>query len=109
MVYFLKKPFRLNEFIVIVNHVKKINNNYEKIYVAKLIDVNNYWALLKIKPLDINELCPPNPAPKRVTHLPINPSLTNPTAINLKSDFYKRSQCHIVSFETAKNGNIFFW
>lgn len=73
-------------------------------YGAELVDVSNYWALLKIKSLNINELCPPDPAPKRVTHLPINPSLTNPSAIILRPELYKRSHCHIISFETIENG-----
>uniref|UniRef100_A0A915P551 Peptidase S1 domain-containing protein n=1 Tax=Meloidogyne floridensis TaxID=298350 RepID=A0A915P551_9BILA len=65
----------LNEFVVFVSKP----SDKELRSTGKLLERNeqNGWALLRIAPQNITELCPPSPAPKWVARLNFRPLLTS--------------------------------
>lgn len=99
---------KLHQFAVIL--AKPSQQEFRS--TAKLLELNvpGGWALLRIPPQNITELCPPSPAPKWVARLNFRPSLSgNPrldtSHLDLGSD--SGSGCNLIGFKTTEKAENF--
>uniref|UniRef100_A0A8R1TR51 Uncharacterized protein n=1 Tax=Onchocerca volvulus TaxID=6282 RepID=A0A8R1TR51_ONCVO len=99
---FLVKNFRLSEFVVTVQSLKR-----PKTLPAEVVEIGDTWGILKIPEMTISTLCPPIPAPKRVAQLNVRPSLLRSSIVNIDILKLKKKKCWIVGFATTDNATEF--
>uniref|UniRef100_A0A914MTF7 Peptidase S1 domain-containing protein n=1 Tax=Meloidogyne incognita TaxID=6306 RepID=A0A914MTF7_MELIC len=95
----------LNEFVVFVSKP----SDKELRSTGKLLERNeqNGWALLRIAPQNITELCPPSPAPKWVARLNFRPLLTSGPRLEVSQADLSSGEgavCFFVGFTTTEKG-----
>ncbi|VDM49481.1 unnamed protein product [Toxocara canis] len=74
---------------------------------AEVANITDSWALLKIPTLSAKDLCPPNPAPKRVAQLNVRLSLLRSSLINIDVSALSKRKCWLTAFTTTTNASAF--
>lgn len=98
----------LHQFVVFVSKP----SDKELRSTAKLLERNeqNGWALLRIAPQNITELCPPSPAPKWVARLNFRPLLTAGPRLEVSQADLSNGEgavCYFVGFTTTEKAEDF--
>ncbi|VDK49046.1 unnamed protein product [Anisakis simplex] len=74
---------------------------------AEILNVTDAWALLKIVKLPVKDLCPPNPAPVRVSQLNVRVSLTKSSMETIDHSSLTERDCWITAFATTYHASTF--
>uniref|UniRef100_A0A915DZC1 Peptidase S1 domain-containing protein n=1 Tax=Ditylenchus dipsaci TaxID=166011 RepID=A0A915DZC1_9BILA len=95
---------KLTEFQVLVAKIKGSKKQYD----ARLVDMNENWALLQIQPLNTTELCPAEPIPPRMVKLNMKPSLLAAAQYSIDEAYITdNDKCYLVGFEHSSDPAAF--
>ncbi|KAI1716328.1 trypsin domain-containing protein [Ditylenchus destructor] len=107
---------RMEEFVVILPKVGSHKRHFGELSVGTtkiaqykfseghLLELSQEWALLRIQPLDINDICPKEDRDlKGILRLNLKPSLLAPSLFEVTPATIKESDCYLYGFETTEN------
>ncbi|KAI1724434.1 trypsin domain-containing protein [Ditylenchus destructor] len=106
---------KMEEFVVILPKVKSQKRHFGELGIGStkivqytfseghLLELSQEWALLRIQPLDIDEVCPKEDVAKGIARLNMKPSLLAPSLFEVTPATIKESDCYMYGFETTEN------
>jgi len=94
----------MDEYAVVLSKLGKEQQHY---YSGTLLETSATWALLQIEPQNLTEICPPGPAPKRISRLNQKPSMLSASTLDIDPMALNKYSCHMIGFETTTNASDF--